>query len=72
LILHLNQLWQIIQFKIYLKGQYIYKEGIKCLKADKIIKTLKSGDDFGQTAILEEGIRSLDLRDKADWAIYSI
>jgi len=53
LILHLNQLWQIIQFKIYLKGQYIYKEGIKCLKADKIIKTLKSGDDFGQTAILE-------------------
>ena len=72
--------------EIYLKGQYICKEGeigncmyivkdgeIDCLKGDKVIRTLKKGDNFGQKAILEkEGIRSLDVRAKTDCKIYSI
>ena len=71
--------------EIYLKGQYICKEGemgncmyivkdgeIECLKGDKVIRTLKTGDNFGQKAILEEGIRSLDVRAKTDCKIYSI
>ena len=72
--------------EIYLKGQYICKEGeigncmyivkdgeIECLKGEKVIRTLKKGDNFGQKAILEkEGIRSLDVRAKTDCKIYSI
>ena len=72
--------------EIYLKGQYICKEGelgscmyiikdgeVECLKGDKIIRILKKGDNFGQKAILEkEGIRSLDVRAKTDCKIYSI
>ena len=71
--------------EIYLKGQYICKEGeigncmyivkdgeIECLKGDKVIRTLKTGDNFGQKAILEEGLRSLDVRAKTDCKIYSI
>ena len=71
--------------EIYLKGQYICKEGemgncmyivkdgeIECLKGDKVIRTLKTGDNFGQKAILEEGKRSLDVRAKTDCKIYSI
>ena len=71
--------------EIYLQGQYICKEGemgncmyivkdgeIECLKGDKVIRILKTGDNFGQKAILEEGIRSLDVRAKTDCKIYSI
>jgi len=72
--------------EIYEKGQYICKEGeigncmyivkdgeIECLKGEKVIRTLKKGDNFGQKAILEkEGIRSLDVRAKTDCKIYSI
>lgn len=53
--------------EIYEKGQYICKEGeigncmyivkdgeIECLKGEKVIRTLKKGDNFGQKAILEK------------------
>ena len=71
--------------EIYLKGQYICKEGelgscmyiikdgeVECLKGDKVIRTLKKGDNFGQKALLEGGIRSLDVKAKSDCKIYSI
>ena len=72
--------------EIYEQGQYICKEGeigncmyivkdgeVDCLKGEKVIRTLKKGDNFGQKAILEkEGIRSLDVRAKTDCKIYSI
>ena len=71
--------------EIYLKGQYICKEGelgscmyiikdgeVECLKGDKVIRTLKKGDNFGQKALLEDGIRSLDVKAKTDCKIYSI
>ena len=71
--------------EIYLKGQYICKEGelgscmyiikdgeVDCLKGDKVIRTLKKGDNFGQKALLEGGIRSLDVKAKSDCKIYSI
>ena len=71
--------------EIYLKGQYICKEGeygscmyiikdgeVECLKGDKVIRTLKKGDNFGQKALLEGGIRSLDVKAKTDCKIYSI
>ena len=71
--------------EIYLKGQYICKEGelgscmyiikdgeVECLKGDKVIRSLKKGENFGQKALLEDGIRSLDVRAKTDCKIYSI
>ena len=71
--------------EIYLKGQFICKEGelgscmyiikdgeVECLKGDKVIRTLKKGDNFGQKALLEGGIRSLDVKAKTDCKIYSI
>ena len=71
--------------EIYLKGQFICKEGelgscmyiikdgeVECLKGDKVIRTLKKGDNFGQKALLEGGIRSLDVKAKTDVKIYSI
>ena len=71
--------------EIYLKGQYICKEGelagcmyiikdgeIECIKGDKVIRTLKKGDNFGQKALLEGDIRSLDVKAKTDCKIYSI
>ena len=71
--------------EIYLKGQFICKEGelgscmyiikdgeVDCLKGDKVIRTLKKGDNFGQKALLEGGIRSLDVKAKTDCKIYSI
>ena len=71
--------------EIYLKGQFICKEGelgscmyiikdgeVECLKGDKIIRTLKKGDNFGQKALLEDGIRSLDVKAKTDCKIYSL
>ena len=52
--------------EIYLKGQYICKEGelgscmyivkegeVDCLKGDKVIRTLKKVYNFGQKALLE-------------------
>ena len=69
----------------YLKGQFICKEGelgscmfiikdgeVECLKGDKCIRILKKGDNFGQKALLEDGIRSLDVKAKTDCKIYSI
>ena len=69
----------------YLKGQFICKEGelgscmyiikdgeVECLKADKVIRTLKKGENFGQKALLEDGIRSLDVKAKTNCKIYSI
>ena len=71
--------------EIYLKGQYICKEGelgscmyiikdgeVECLKGDKVIRVLKKGENFGQKALLEDGIRSLDVKAKTDCKIYSI
>ena len=71
--------------EIYLKGQYICKEGelagcmyiikdgeVECIKGDKVIRTLKKGDNFGQKALLEGDIRSLDVKAKTDCKIYSI
>ena len=71
--------------EIYLKGQFICKEGelgscmyiikdgeVECFKGDKVIRTLKKGDNFGQKALLEDGIRSLDVIAKTDCKIYSI
>ena len=71
--------------EIYLKGQFICKEGelgscmyiikdgeVECLKGDKVIRTLKKGENFGQKALLEGGIRSLDVKAKTDCKIYSI
>ena len=71
--------------EIYLKDQYICKEGefascmyiikdgeVECIKDDKIIRTLKKGDNFGQKALLEGDIRSLDVKAKTDCKIYSI
>ena len=69
----------------YLQGQYICKEGefascmyiikdgeVDCIKDEKIIRTLKKGDNFGQKALLEGDVRSLDVRAKTDCKIYSI
>ena len=69
----------------YLKGQYICKEGeagncmyiikdgeVECIKGEKIIRTLKKGDNFGQKALLEGELRSLDVKAKTDCKIYSI
>ena len=71
--------------EIYLKGQFICKKGelgscmyiikdgeIECLKGDKVIRTLKKGDNFGQKALLEDGIISFDVKAKTDCKIYSI
>ena len=71
--------------EIYEKDQYICKEGefascmyiikdgeVECIKDDKIIRTLKKGDNFGQKALLEGDIRSLDVKAKTDCKIYSI
>ena len=71
--------------EIYLKGQYICREGefgnslyvikdgeVECLKGDTVIRVLKKGDNFGQKALLEGDVRSLDVRAKTDSKIYSI
>jgi cGMP-dependent protein kinase len=71
--------------EIYLKDQYICKEGelgscmyiikdgeVECLKGDKVIRILKKGENFGQKALLEGDIRSLDVRARTDCKIYSI
>ena len=71
--------------EIYLKGQYICKEGqigsclyiikdgeVECIKGDKVIRILKKGDNFGQKALLEGDKRSLDVRAKTDCKVYSI
>ena len=71
--------------EIYLKGQYICREGefgsslyiikdgeVECLKGENIIRILKKGDNFGQKALLEGDVRSLDVRAKTDCKIYSI
>ena len=71
--------------EIYLQGQTICKEGelgscmyiikdgeVECLKGDKVIRVLKKGENFGQKALLEGGIRSLDVKAKTDCKIYSI
>jgi cGMP-dependent protein kinase len=52
---------------------YIIKDGeVECLKGEKVIRTLKKGENFGQKALLEDGIRSLDVKAKTDCKIYSI
>ena len=69
----------------YLKGQYICREGefgnslyiikdgeVECLKGENVIRILKKGDNFGQKALLEGDVRSLDVRAKTDCKIYSI
>ena len=71
--------------EIYLKGQYICREGefgnslyiikdgeVECLKGETCIRILKKGDNFGQKALLEGDRRSLDVRAKTDCKIYSI
>ena len=71
--------------EIYLKGQYICREGefgnslyvikdgeVECLKGETVIRVLKKGDNFGQKALLEGDVRSLDVRAKTDSKIYSI
>ena len=71
--------------EMYLKGQYICREGefgnslyiikdgeVECLKGENVIRILKKGDNFGQKALLEGDVRSLDVRAKTDCKIYSI
>ena len=71
--------------EIYVKGQYICREGefgsslyiikdgeVECLKGETVIRILKKGDNFGQKALLEGDVRSLDVRAKTDCKIYSI
>ena len=71
--------------EIYLKDQYICREGefgnslyiikdgeVECLKGDTVIRVLKKGDNFGQKALLEGDVRSLDVKAKTDCKIYSI
>ena len=71
--------------EIYKAGYYICKEGeygscmyiikegeIECIKDNKVIRVLKKGDNFGQKALLENSIRSLDVKAKTDCKIYSI
>ena len=71
--------------EIYLKGQYICREGefgsslyiikdgeVECLKGETVIRILKKGDNFGQKALLEGAVRSLDVKAKTDCKIYSI
>ena len=71
--------------EIYLKGQYICREGefgsslyiikdgeVECLKGETVIRILKKGDNFGQKALLEGDLRSLDVKAKTDCKIYSI
>jgi cGMP-dependent protein kinase len=71
--------------EIYHKDQYIFREGefgscmyiikegeVDCIKGDKIIRTLKQGDNFGQKALLEGDTRSLDVKAKTDCQLYSI
>ena len=71
--------------EIYLKGQYICREGefgsslyiikdgeVECMKGETVIRILKKGDNFGQKALLEGDVRSLDVRAKTDCKIYSI
>ena len=71
--------------EIYLKGQYICREGefgsslyiikdgeVECLKGETVIRVLKKGDNFGQKALLEGDVRSLDVKAKTDCKIYSI
>ena len=68
--------------EIYLKGQYICKQGefgscmyiikdgeVECMKNDKVIRTLKKGDNFGQKALLEGDVRSLDVVARTDCKI---
>ena len=71
--------------EIYLKNQYICREGefgsslyiikdgeVECLKGETVIRILKKGDNFGQKALLEGDLRSLDVKAKTDCKIYSI
>ena len=71
--------------EIYIKGQYICREGefgsslyiikdgeVECMKGETVIRILKKGDNFGQKALLEGDVRSLDVRAKTDCKIYSI
>ena len=71
--------------EIYKAGQYICKEGelgscmyiikegeIECIKNDKVVRVLKKGDNFGQKALLENSLRSLDVKAKTDCKVYSI
>jgi len=71
--------------EFYHKDQYIFKEGefgscmfiikegeVDCIKGDKVIRTLKQGDNFGQKALLEGDKRSLDVKAKTDCQLYSI
>ena len=57
--------------EIYLKGQYICREGefgnslyiikdgeVECLKGENVIRILKKGDNFGQKALPEGDVRS--------------
>ena len=63
--------------QIYNEGEYIFHEGeigdclyiikegeVECIKGEKIIRTLKAGDNFGQKALLNNDRRSLDVRVK--------
>ena len=71
--------------EIYHKGDYICREGefgsslyiikdgeVECLKGETVIRVLKKGDNFGQKALLEGDVRSLDVKAKTDCKIYSI
>ena len=71
--------------QIYKSGDIICKEGdlgncmyiiqsgeVNCVKNNKIIRTLKKGDNFGQKAILEENRRTLDIIAKTDCHLCSI
>lgn len=71
--------------EIYLQGSYICKEGepgscmyiikegeVNCIKGEKVIRTLKKGENFGQKALLEGDKRTLDVKAKTDCKLYSI
>lgn len=57
----------------YGNSLYIVKEGeVNCMSKNKVIRTLKKGDYFGEKSILLETKRSKDIVAKTDCVIYSV
>ncbi len=52
---------------------YIIQEGeVNCMKGDRLIRTLKSGEHFGQKAIMESDKRTLDVVAKTECKLFSL
>ena len=52
---------------------YIVKEGeVDCILDGRVVRTLKTGDNFGERSILVDSTRSLDCIAKSDCVCYSV